>query len=100
MGALSLRLPETLDQALTCEAEMEMKPRSVVVRQALAEYLERMEKERFMASMAEAARALANDPAASSESAQIAESTVSDAADAVIASERSADADPTEAWWR
>ena len=42
MGALSLRLPDALDQALTSEAEMKMKPRSVVVGQALAEYLERM----------------------------------------------------------
>ncbi|MBF0282114.1 MAG: ribbon-helix-helix protein, CopG family [Zetaproteobacteria bacterium] len=37
MGALSLRLPENLDRALSCEAELEMKPRSVVVRQALDE---------------------------------------------------------------
>jgi len=34
MGALSLRLPDALDQALTSEAEMKMKPRSVVVGQA------------------------------------------------------------------
>jgi len=100
MGALSLRLSETLDQALASEAKMERKPRSAIVRQALVEYLERMEKERFMASMVAAATALSHDPASTSESMQVVESTVGDTADAILAAENMVDSDPQAAWWK
>ncbi len=100
MGALSLRLPESLDHALTSEAELEMKPRSAVVRQALTEYLQRMEKERFMQSMVVAASALANDPASTKESQDIVEGTVGDMLDSIQAAEDAADSHTDEKWWK
>ncbi|MFQ5345334.1 MAG: ribbon-helix-helix protein, CopG family [Mariprofundus sp.] len=100
MGALSLRLPDHLDDALSREAELETKPRSEVVRQALAEYLQRMERERFMANMVDAASALASDSSARDESLEIAEATVGDGMDTVIASEDENDIHQSEAWWK
>jgi hypothetical protein len=44
-----------------------------VVRDLVADYLARRERERFMAELAAAARALANDPEAVAESLEIAE---------------------------
>jgi len=100
MGALSLRLPDNLDDALSREAELETKPRSEVVRQALAEYLQRMEKERFMANVVDAATALANDSAARAESLEITEATAADGMDAILASERESGIHSGEQWWK
>jgi len=100
MGALSLRLPESLDHALTSEAELEKKPRSAVVREALTEYLQRMEKERFMQTMVAAASALANDPASRKESLDIVEATVGDTLDAIQAVEDVSDIHAHEKWWK
>jgi len=97
MGALSLRLSDHLDDALTDEAKREQKPRSAVVRQALVDYLQRMEKERFMNSMVEAATALANHPDARKESLEIVESTLADTRNAVCHGEEAQSHDP---WWK
>jgi len=51
MPALSLRLPDELDHRLAEEAEREGLPRSEVARQAIADYLARRERERFMAAL-------------------------------------------------
>jgi len=91
MGVLSLRLPDKLEQALSREAKLETRPRSEVIRQALDEYLQRMEQDRFLAKMAASARALANDPAASRESAELAETMLNEDAD-------TQDANAT--WWK
>ena len=62
MPALSLRLPDELDHRLAAEAEREGLPRSEVARQAIADYLARCERERFMAELvAEAQVGYAND---------------------------------------
>lgn len=62
MGTLSLRLPEEIEQKLADEARLANVPRSEVARQAIAEYLVRQEKERFMAELvAEARAAYANE---------------------------------------
>ena len=62
MPALSLRLPEDLDHRLEDEARLENVPRSEVVRIAIADYLARRERERFMAELvAEAGAAYANE---------------------------------------
>ncbi|MBN4076665.1 ribbon-helix-helix protein, CopG family [Mariprofundus ferrooxydans] len=100
MGALSLRLPDHLDNALSREAELETKPRSEVVRHALAEYLQRMERERFMANMVNAAIALANDPASQRESLEIVETTVGDGLNTILASENEGDIHSGEKWWK
>lgn len=56
MPALSLRLPEELDQRLEDEARLEKLPRSEVVRIAIVEYLAQRERERFMAELVAEAR--------------------------------------------
>jgi len=100
MGALSLRLPDDLDTALSREAEVEARPRSEVARKAIAEYLQRLEKERFMTELVAAATELARDPAAQAEALEIAEATVDDGIGAIIDTERKSGIDPDEKWWR
>lgn len=56
MPALSLRLPEDLDQRLAEEARREGLPRSEVARLAINDFLARREKERFMAELVAEAR--------------------------------------------
>jgi len=52
MTRLTIRLADDLDHALTLEAKREQKSRSAVARQAIAEYLQRMGKERLLQSEA------------------------------------------------
>jgi predicted transcriptional regulator len=100
MSALSLRLPDDFDNRLEEEARLEGKTRSEIARQAIAEFLERREKERFMAEMVAAAQALAADTAARREALEIANEFPNDDLDAIIASEVAAGIDPDEKWWR
>jgi predicted transcriptional regulator len=100
MTAISLRLPDEIEARLTQEAGLEGRPRSEIARAAIVEYLERREKERFMAEMVAAAQALANDPEARREISEMAEDLVDDGLDAIIAAERAAGIDPGEKWWR
>lgn len=100
MGALSLRLPEDFDTRLDEEARLAGKTRSEIARQAIAEFLERREKERFMAGMVAAAQALAADPAARHEAREMANDLADEGLDAIIASEMAAGIDPDEKWWR
>ena len=57
MSILSLRLPEELERLLAREAELEHKGRSEIARDAIAEYLARRERARFLGEIARAARA-------------------------------------------
>jgi len=72
MAIISLRLPEELDQKLTHEAQRSNRPRSEVARDAIALYLDGLERERFLSGMESAARTLALDPDARSEALQTA----------------------------
>jgi len=58
MGVLSMRLDDELDQRLSREAERENRTRSELVRDALAAFLSERERERFLAEIARAARAI------------------------------------------
>ncbi|KAF0103699.1 MAG: CopG family transcriptional regulator [bacterium] len=100
MSAISLRLPDDFDTRLEEEARLEGKTRSEIARQAIAEFLERREKERFMAEMVAAAQALAADPAARREALELANDLVDEGLDAIIASEIAAGINPDEKWWR
>lgn len=100
MSALSLRLPDEFDARLEEEARLEGKTRSEIARQAIAEFLERREKERFMAELVEEARRAYADPEIRREALEIANENVDDGLDAVIAEERAAGIDPGEKWWR
>ncbi|MDD2762235.1 MAG: ribbon-helix-helix protein, CopG family, partial [Methylomonas sp.] len=98
MPAISLRLPDDVEANLKAEAQLEGKSQSEIARLAITEYLARRERERFMAEMVAAARALANDPQARAEALQIAEDfdAADDGLDRLIAEERAAGIDPDE----
>jgi predicted transcriptional regulator len=105
MPALSLRLPEELDQRLGDEARLERLPRSEVVRIAIVDYLARRERERFMAELvAEAHTAYADESVrrAALEMAEEGMTTSNEALD--IAEGRSPggeqSANTTGKWWK
>jgi predicted transcriptional regulator len=100
MAAISLRLPDEIERRLMEESRLEGCPRSEVARAAIVEYLDRREKERFMAELVEEMRRAYADPEIRREALEIANDTVDDGLDAVIADERAAGIDPGEKWWR
>lgn len=73
MPTLTLRLPDPLDAQLNTEAALAHTSRSELARVALEKYLREQEYERRMAHMIEAARFLATNPEARTESQAIAE---------------------------
>jgi len=73
MSTLTLRLPDELDERLNRLAAMEDKSRSELARTALDGFLRELERKRFMDEMVAAARILATNPEARSESIAIAE---------------------------
>lgn len=101
MAAISIRLPDELDTQLAREAAREHKPRAEIARDAIADYLARKERERFMAEIVAAASALAADPNAAAESREIASDfdAIDGGLDAIIESERTAGINPNQKWW-
>lgn len=97
MAAISVRLPDELEAQLTREAEIEGKPRSEVAREAIAEYLARRERERFMAEMVAEARAAYGEDAIRREVRDIAEdfNAIEDEA-----TDESPRGEPGEKWWK
>jgi predicted transcriptional regulator len=63
MSVISLRLPDDLEEKLAQEAERANKARSEIAREAIADYLARQERDRFLAEIARAARARGTDEA-------------------------------------
>lgn len=61
MSALSLRIPEELEQRLDNEARRAGVPRSEIARTALEDFLARRERERFLAAFVAEARATYGD---------------------------------------
>ena len=100
MTAISLRLPDDLEANLKAEVQLEDKSQSEIARLAITEYLARREKERFMAEMVAAGRALAADPQAWAEARAIAEELADEGLDAIIAAERAAGIDPDQKLWK
>ena len=72
MGAVSLRLPDDLERKLSQEATISGQPRSQLIREALEDLLSRRERERVVAAMVAAAKALAADPDARAEALAVA----------------------------
>lgn len=58
MTMLSIRLPDALDALLGAESRAAGQPKSLLARQALEQFLLRRRRERFLAGLARAARAL------------------------------------------
>jgi len=54
---VSIRLPDDIEARLAAEAERCNRPKSEVARDAIVDYLRRVERERFLAEIARAARA-------------------------------------------
>lgn len=61
MSLISIRLPEDLDTELTREAQARQRPKSELAREAIAEYLARHERQRFLGAIAKAARVAGGD---------------------------------------
>ncbi len=63
MPLVSIRLPEEVEARLAREAERERRPKSEIARQAIVDYLQRIERERFITEIARAASARDADAA-------------------------------------
>jgi predicted DNA-binding protein len=57
MSLVSIRLPDEVEARLAEEAERTQRPKSEIARDAIIDYLERTERDRFLAEIARAARA-------------------------------------------
>jgi predicted transcriptional regulator len=76
MAGFSLRLPEDLESRLDDEARREGVARSEVARTAIAEFLERKERQRYLAAFVAEARAAYADPKIRKEALALAEEAV------------------------
>lgn len=76
MAAFSLRLPDDLESRLDEEARREGLARSEVARTAIAEFLDRRERARYMAAFVAEARAAYANPKIRKESLALAEEAV------------------------
>jgi predicted DNA-binding protein len=63
MPLVSIRLPHNVEARLAREAERLERPKSELARDAIIDYLERMERERFLGEIARAARARGDEEA-------------------------------------
>lgn len=63
MPLVSIRLPDDVEARLAREAERLKRPKSELARDAIVEYLERSERERFLGEIARAARSRGDDEA-------------------------------------
>jgi predicted transcriptional regulator len=57
MSIVSIRLPDHIELSLTREAERTQRAKSDIAREAIADYLQRQERDRFLHEIARAARA-------------------------------------------
>jgi len=98
---ISIRLPEDIEQQLNEEARFSDKNRSELVREAVGEYLTRRQKERLIAEMKNAARALYADSEAAAEARRIQQDfdAVDTTQQQIEAEERAAGIDPDKKWW-
>lgn len=96
MSTLNVRLPQDLEELLAREAQLADKPRSELAREAIREYLDRMERERFMDELSQAARTIATDPELRREVIAMNEELEPPEAEGGRASEQ----ETGEPWWR
>nr|WP_298411098.1 ribbon-helix-helix protein, CopG family [uncultured Halomonas sp.] len=90
MAAISLRLPDEIETLLATEAEREGRSRSEIVREAIADYVVRRERERFMGEVVDAANAIGKDGTASAEARTLANTDDG----------QPLDDESTNDWWR
>lgn len=99
MSSLSIRLPPDIELCLREEARLSHKNRSEIARDAIAEYVARRARERYMADLAREMQAGYGIPAIRQEAAAIADEAASDGMNTLIEAERAAGIDPDEKWW-
>ena len=100
MGAVSLRLPDKLEQQLKEEAQLSGQPRSQLMREALETLLSQRREERAQAALRLAAVALASDADASAEARELAADFLLAENEALAGAEAPTNATSAEPWWR
>ena len=100
MSAVSLRLPDHLEQQLSEEARLSGQPRSQLMREALETLLSQRREERAQAALRLAAMALASDADACSEVREMAADFLMAENEALAGAEAPANATSAEPWWR
>jgi predicted DNA-binding protein len=105
MGAISLRLPDDLERKLATEADLAGRPRSEVIRDALAQFIAQRERARFMAELAAEARVGYGDPQLRREALDMAEEAVALGNEALDLAEGRQPGEPWpeevgEKWWK
>jgi len=104
MSAISLRLPDHLEQQLSEEARLSGQPRSQLLREALETLLSLRREARAQTALRLAAVALASDAEACAEAREMAADFLMAENEALAGAEVPANATttatPTEPWWR
>ncbi len=100
MSAVSLRLPDHLEQQLSEEARLSGQPRSQLLREALETLLSQRREERSQAALRLAAEALASDAGACAEVREMAADFLMAENEALAGAEAPANTTATEPWWR
>ena len=104
MGAVSLRLPDNLEQQLSEEARLSGQPRSQLMREALETLLYQRREGRAQAALRLAAEALASDAGACAEVREMAADFLMAENEALAGAEAPANETTTtittEPWWR
>lgn len=100
MATLSIRLSKELEDQLANEARRSHQRRSELVRQALDEYIQRKEQQRFMDQIVREMREWQNDPQSADERQALVEEAPADDLDAIIKTERAAEVDEQGPWWK
>jgi metal-responsive CopG/Arc/MetJ family transcriptional regulator len=101
MSAVSLRLPDHLEQQLNEEARLSGQPRSQLLREALETLLSQRREGRAQAALRLAAEALASDAGACAVAQELAADFLmaENEALALAGAEAPANATSAEAWW-
>lgn len=63
MSLVSIRLPDDVEARLTREAEQSQRPKSEIARDAIVDYLRRLDRDRFLREIARASRARGDEEA-------------------------------------
>ncbi len=100
MSAISLRLPDHLEQQLSEEARLSGQPRSQLLREALETLLSQRRAERAQAALRLAAMALASDAGACAEAQAMAADFLLAENEALAGAEAPTNATSAEPWWR
>jgi len=100
MSAVSLRLPDHLEQQLSEETRLSGQPRSQLLREALETLLSQRREGRAQAALKLAAEALASDAGACAEARELAADFLMAENEALAGAEAPADTTSTEPWWR